>query len=233
MSFVIGSLIGQLNAKQPDIQVILQQFRSCLSDYRENSEAWYGGVLDAEQQFKVGDEVDTQDKDDKDPATLYATCPANGKLTLVHSFEAARFVPIGNTRARIVPVEDGRFFGKNEIAKAIDVTIGPSGIKEVAGCIPHQQYQVTFFPNPTRAQIDALFGSYRGVIGQLEGWLTGEWNSQFLPLWRAHSAASMNERLMQQLEAAWNGLLKVIMGLWEDIKSLYDLVAHPARTTRS
>ena len=133
MNFVIGSLIGQLNAKQPDAQVILKQFRNCLHDYREKSEAWYGGVLDAEQQFKVGDEVDTQDKDDKDPATLYATCPANGKLTLVHSFEAARFVPIGNTPARIVAVEDSSFFGKNEIAKAIEVTIGPSGIKEVPG----------------------------------------------------------------------------------------------------
>nr|WP_286948115.1 RHS repeat-associated core domain-containing protein [Pseudomonas sp. UBA6718] len=227
MNFVIGSLIGQLNAKQPDVQVILKQFRNCLHDYREKSEAWYGGVLDAEQQFKVGDEVDTQDKDDKDPATLYATCPANGKLTLVHSFEAARFVPIGNTPARIVAVEDSSFFGKNEIAKAIEVTIGPSGIKEVPGCKPGQQYKVTFFPNPTRAQIDALYASYQGVIGQLEGWLNGEWSSQFLPLWRAHNAASMSERALQQLEAAWKGLVKVIMGLWEDIKSLYDLVAHP------
>ncbi|WP_394560153.1 RHS repeat-associated core domain-containing protein [Aquipseudomonas alcaligenes] len=227
MSFVIGSLIGQLNAKQPDVQVILKQFRACLNDYREKSEAWYGGVLDAEQQFKVGDEVDTQDKDDKDPATLYATCPANGKLTLVHSFEAARFVPIGNTPVRVVPVEDGLIYGKNEIAKAIEVTIGPSGIKEIPGCTPGQQYKVTFFPNPTRAQIDALFGSYQGVIGQLEGWLKGEWDSQFLPLWRAHNAASMSERALQQLEAAWKGLVKVIMGLWEDIKSLYDLVAHP------
>ena len=122
---------------------------------------------------------------------------------------------------------DGKLFGKNEIGQAITATIGPSGILEVAGLTPNQQYKITFFPNPTPAQIDTLFNSYQGVIGDLSGWLQTQWTTDFLPLWQAHNSASMAGRVMQDLEAAWKGFLKAIMGLWGDIKSLYNLVAHP------
>ncbi|MFJ3377466.1 RHS repeat-associated core domain-containing protein [Pseudomonas sp. NPDC086112] len=227
MSILMGEIVGNLTAKQPDAQAIISDFKKCLKDYREHAEAWYGGVLDAEQQFKVGDEVHTQDKDSKKENTLYANCPANGKLTLVHSFESARFVPIGNTPVRLVPVVDGRFIGKNEAGPEINKTIDSTGILEVTGLTPNQQYKITFFPNPTRAQIDSLFNSYQGVIGDLSGWLQTEWSTSFLPLWQAHTDASMGGRALQELEAAWEGFLKAIMGLWGDIKSLYNLVAHP------
>ncbi|WP_241089236.1 DUF6531 domain-containing protein, partial [Pseudomonas viridiflava] len=227
MNISMGSIVGNLTAEQPDAQVIIKDFKKCLADYRKHAEAWYGGILDAEQQFQVGDEVGTQDKDSKSSADLYATCPANGKLKLVHSFESARFVPIGNTPVRLVPVVDGLIMGKNEAGTSINVTIGPSGIKEVTGLKPNQQYKITFFPNPTPAQIDSLFNSYQGVIGELSGWLTTQWSTDFLPLWQAHSNASMTGRALQQLDSAWKGFLKAIMGLWGDIKSLYNLVAHP------
>ncbi|RMP16226.1 RHS repeat-associated core domain protein containing protein, partial [Pseudomonas syringae pv. delphinii] len=227
MNISMGSIVGNLTAEQPDAQVIIKDFKRCLADYRKHAEAWYGGILDAEQQFQVGDEVGTQDKDSKSSADLYATCPANGKLKLVHSFESARFVPIGNTPVRLVPVVDGLIMGKNEAGTSINVTIGPSGIKEVTGLKPNQQYKITFFPNPTPAQIDSLFNSYQGVIGELSGWLTTQWSTDFLPLWQAHSNASMTGRALQQLDSAWKGFLKAIMGLWGDIKSLYNLVAHP------
>jgi len=227
MSILMGSIVGNLTAKQPDAQVIISDFKKCIADYRSHAEAWYGGALDAEQQFQVGDEVGTQDKDSKEQVDLYANCPANGKLKLVHSFESARFVPIGNTPVRLAPVADGKLFGKNEIGQAITATIGPSGILEVANLTPNQQYKITFFPNPTPAQIDTLFNSYQGVIGDLSGWLQTQWTTDFLPLWQEHNNASMAGRVLQDLEAEWKGFMKAIMGLWGDIKSLYDLVAHP------
>ncbi|MHC8380131.1 RHS repeat-associated core domain-containing protein [Pseudomonas sp. LB3P14] len=227
MSILMGSIVGNLTAKQPDAQVIISDFKKCIADYRSHAQAWYGGALDAEQQFQVGDEVGTQDKDSKDKVDLYANCPANGKLKLVHSFESARFVPIGNTPVRLAPVADGKLFGKNEIGQAITKTIPASGILEVEGLTPNQQYKITFFPNPTPAQIDTLFNSYQGVIGDLSGWLQTQWTTDFLPLWQAHNSASMAGRLMQDLEAAWKGFLKAIMSLWGDIKNLYNLVAHP------
>ncbi|WP_185752808.1 RHS repeat-associated core domain-containing protein [Pseudomonas fluorescens] len=227
MSILMGSIVGNLTAKQPDAQVIISDFKKCIVDYRAHAEAWYGGALDAEQQFQVGDEVGTQDKDSKEKVDLYANCPANGKLKLVHSFESARFVPIGNTPVRLVPVVDGTLYGKNEAGQAITKTIGPSGILEVEGLTPNQQYKITFFPNPTPAQIDTLFNSYQRVIGDLSGWLQTQWSTDFLPLWQTHNSASMPGRALQELEAAWKGFLKAIMGLWGDIKSLYNLVAHP------
>ncbi|WP_419789266.1 RHS repeat-associated core domain-containing protein [Pseudomonas koreensis] len=227
MSVLMGGIVGGLTAKQPDAQAIIADFKKCLKDYREHAEAWYGGILDAEQQFKVGDEVGTADKDSKKENTLYANCPANGKLVLVHSFESARFVPIGNTPVRLTPVVDGRFIGKNEVGPTINKTIDSTGILEVSGLTPNQQYKITFFPNPTPAQIDSLFNSYQGVIGELGGWLQTEWSTSFLPLWQAHTDASLGGRALQELEAAWEGFMKAIMGLWGDIKSLYDLVAHP------
>jgi RHS repeat-associated protein len=227
MSVLMGGIVGGLTAKQPDAQAIINDFKKCLKDYREHAEAWYGGILDAEQQFKVGDEVGTAEKDSKKENTLYANCPANGKLVLIHSFESARFVPIGNTPVQLTPVVNGRFIGKNEVGPTINKTIDASGILEVSGLTPNQQYKITFFPNPTRAQIDSLFNSYQGVIGELGGWLQTEWSTSFLPLWQAHTDASLGGRALQELEAAWEGFMKAIMGLWGDIKSLYDLIAHP------
>ncbi|MBV4488940.1 type IV secretion protein Rhs, partial [Pseudomonas sp. SWRI153] len=110
---------------------------------------------------------------------------------------------------------------------AINKTIGATGILEVSGLTPNQQYKITFFPNPTPAQIDSLFDSYQGVIGELGGWLQTQWSTSFLPLWQVHTDTSLGGRALQELEAAWEGFLKAIMGLWGDIKSLYDLVAHP------
>ncbi|MBP5070427.1 hypothetical protein HUS81_20960, partial [Pseudomonas chlororaphis] len=65
MSILLGEFAVNLTAKQPDAQAIIRDFKKCLADYRAHAEAWYGGVLDAEQQFQVGDEVATQDKDSK------------------------------------------------------------------------------------------------------------------------------------------------------------------------
>ena len=112
MSIAIGAIFANLTATQPDVRALLEDFEACLADYREHADAWYGDLLDVEQQFQVGDQVRTQDKDSSKESVLYATCPENGKLTLIHSFEAARFVPIGNTPVRLVPVVDGKWYGK-------------------------------------------------------------------------------------------------------------------------
>lgn len=226
MSILMGEIAGNLTAEQPNAQTVIGDFKKCLVDYRSHAEAWYGGFMDAEQQFRVGDEVDTQDKDSKSRAVLYATCPENGKLKLIHSFESARFVPIGNTPVRLEPVAGGR---KNEATQPIERRIDSTGILEITGLTPYQKYKITFFPNPTSAQIDSLFKSYQGVIGDLSTWLTTQWATEFLPLWQAHNNASMPGRMLQEMEAAWKGFWKVVMGLWGDLKSLYDMVSEPRK----
>ena len=126
--------------------------------------------------FKVGDEVGTQDKDSKEKVDLYANCPANGKLKLVHSFESARFVPIGNTPVRLAPVVDGKLFGKNEVGQAITTDHRPerdSGSRKVSRRISSTKSRFSRTPLPRKST--RLFNSYQGVIGDLSGWLQTQW----------------------------------------------------------
>ncbi|KTT76860.1 hypothetical protein SB18R_10145, partial [Pseudomonas oryzihabitans] len=82
----LGTLPITLAAPQPDIRAVVQDFRTCLVDYRGFAEAWYGGVLAVEQKFTVGQEVVPRPKDSKDQVSLYATRPADGKLPPLHCF---------------------------------------------------------------------------------------------------------------------------------------------------
>ena len=218
----LGETFIYLTEKQPDEKKIISEFKSCLSEYR--SYATYLHGLDVEQQFKVGDELaKAAPKDSKKKAVDYATCPENGKLTLIHSFESARFVPIGNTPVVLVPVDKT---GK-PMGAAIKKQIGPTGIEVISGLTPHQRYMVAFFPNPTSADLKRLFDSYDGVIGDLAKWLESEWTTTCLPLWQKHNEASLSEKLFQKLQADWDGFWSFLMSIWGDIKSLYELVSNP------
>ncbi|MEF9674217.1 hypothetical protein QNM99_27345 [Pseudomonas sp. PCH446] len=57
--------------------------------------------MDIDQEIRVSDEVSTLSKKDANKSDrkieTYATCPVNGKLTLLHRFDSSTFVPIGNT----------------------------------------------------------------------------------------------------------------------------------------
>lgn len=221
------SFIG-LGAESPDASKVISEFKSCLGTYKELAESlWTGWALDADQTFKIGDELSiSKDKDYTSPVTNYATCPLNGEFTLVHAFEAARFVPIGNTPVRLEPVT--RAWNGDEVTgPVINDEIGPSGIKVISGCKRGQLYRITFFPNVTKAQVEALYSSYQGVIQKLAAWLQSEWTNQFQPLWSTYQSANSGQRLKLQLEAALEGFEHALLSLWDDIKSLFQLIAHP------
>ena len=158
----IGLLVmAALNPQQPDIEALLSDFRLSLNAYDTWAENfWSSGKLDVEQVFKVGNDVRlTAPKHSTTPvSSTVATCPASGPLTLVHLFEAARFVPIGNTPVMLEPLltEDrkGPTFG-NPIHK----TIGPGGILEIPECWRGNRYRITFFPNVATAHSKALYDS--------------------------------------------------------------------------
>ncbi|WVV47792.1 hypothetical protein THH46_27940 [Pseudomonas sp. NA13] len=71
--------------------------------------------------------------------------PGGGPLTLVHMFQAARFVPIGDTPVMLEPVTGGAP-GQETFGEPIHHVIGPSGILEVGECWRGQRYRITFFP---------------------------------------------------------------------------------------
>ncbi|MGJ7518728.1 DUF6531 domain-containing protein, partial [Pseudomonas baetica] len=232
----IGLLVvAAMNPEQPDIEALLKDFRLCLNDYEVWAESfWSGGTLDVEQVFKVGNNVHlSAPKHSTNPVrSTVAQCPASGTLTLVHLFEAARFVPIGNTPVMLEPLisdgPDGPTYGK-----AIHKTIGPGGILEIPDCWRGNRYRITFFPNVTTEHVKALYASYQGVVGELEGWLRTEWRNEFQPLWAGFSEAGFIERYGMLQRADWRGFENSLNGLWDDVKQLYallsDLHANSAR----
>ncbi|MEK1843861.1 MAG: type IV secretion protein Rhs, partial [Pseudomonas sp.] len=224
----IGLLVvAAMNPEQPDVEALLGDFRLCLNDYEAWAENfWTGGALNVEQVFKVGNEVWlSAPKDSTTPvSSTLAMCPASGPLTLVHMFEAARFVPIGDTPVMLEPVISQRN-GELTFGEPVHETIGPSGILEIPDCWRGQRYRITFFPTVCTDHVKALYASYQGVIGELEGWLRNEWSSEFEPLWAGFSEATFTQRYGLLQQADWRGLERALQGLWDDVKQVYALVA--------
>jgi YD repeat-containing protein len=224
----IGLLVvAAMNPERPDVEAVLGDFRLCLNNYESWAENfWTGGTLDVEQVFKVGNDVRlSAPKNSTTPvSSTVATCSASGSLTLVHMFEAARFVPIGNTPVKLEALisegVDGPKYGD-----PIHRTIGPSGILEVPDCWRGNRYRITFFPNVTTDHVKALYASYQGVVGELEGWLRNEWAVEFEPQWAGFSEADFIQRYGMLQQADWRGFDKTLQGLWDDVKQVFALIA--------
>jgi RHS repeat-associated protein len=229
ISSPLGTLVLQvLDAKAPDVNLILKDFNNCLSDYKNWADGfWTRWVMDVDQKFKVGNEVSvTQRRTRTGAVETFAVCPKDGKFTLIHAFETARYVPIGNTPVRVEQVEKA-LIGYSVVGAPINKVIGPSGIETIENCMPGKQYRITFFPDVSETDIKALYGSYKGVISDLDGWLKNEWASKFQAPWSAYSAADRSGRMMILLQEALDSFEQALLSLWDDLKDLVGLLADP------
>ncbi|UOP09569.1 RHS repeat-associated core domain-containing protein [Pseudomonas palleroniana] len=212
-----------MDAKTPDVEHVLRDFRTCLNTFDDWAESfWSGSALDLEQVFKVGDDVAlTEPGSSKAPSATVALCKAQGSLTLVHLFESTQFVPIGNTPVVLQAIAaDG-----SPVGPPIHDTIGPSGILEVQGCTRDQRYQVTFYPNVSKDHVKALYASYQSVIAGLEARLREEWTQTFNAQWSDFSKATPLERSVMQSVALSSGIAQALYNLWDNITQLCDLLA--------
>jgi RHS repeat-associated protein len=223
----IGLLVvAALNPDEPDFDNLIREFRLCLNNYEAWAEQfWTGTALDVEQVFTVGNDVrlSAPIKSRQPLSSSVAMCSASGSLTLVHMFEAARFVPIGDTPVTLEPVL-ANVGGELTFGEALHYTIGPSGILQVTDCDRGQRYRITFFPDVSTDHVRALYASYEGVIAGLEGWLRAEW-AGFQPQWTEFSSAGFLQRYGQLQQADWRGLEKALNGVWDDIKQVFTLLA--------
>ncbi len=221
---VIGKFVlSPMNAKAPDVEGVLRDFRDCLNTFDEWAERfWSGSSLEVEQVFKVGEEVSlVAPASSKKPNRTVAVCKAQGALTLVHMFESTRFVPIGNTPVMLQAIApDGSPMGA-----PIHHTIGPSGILEIKDCTRDQHYQITFYPNVSKDHVKALYASYQSVIAGLEGRLRDEWKTTFKPQWRRFANTAPLERSAMQAVAFSTGIGKALYNLWDNFTQLYELLA--------
>ena len=216
-------VLSPMNAEKPDVESVFRDFSACLSSFDEWAESfWSGSALDVEQVFKVGQEVSlVAPASSKKPNRTVAVCKAQGSLTLVHMFESTRFVPIGNTPVMLQTIgSDGTPFG-DPIRRTIDA----SGILEVNDCIRDQRYQITFYPNVSKAHVKALYASYQSVIAGLEERLRDEWTKTFKPRWKDFANATPFERSAMQGVALAGGIGKALYNLWDNVTQLYDLLA--------
>ncbi|MGF6109553.1 RHS repeat-associated core domain-containing protein [Pseudomonas frederiksbergensis] len=224
----IGLLVvAAMNPERPDVEALLGEFRLCLNDYERWAENfWTGWALDVEQVFKVGNDVQLSVplNSSKPVSAVVTQCPAEGPLTLVHMFEAARFVPIGNTPVMLEPVIADRN-GELTFGEPVRKIIGPSGILEVSDCSRGQRYRITFFPDVSAEHVKVLYASYQGLIGELEGWLRAEWTHEFEPLWTEFASAGFLDRYGLLQEADWLGVGNSLQGVWDDVKQVYALLA--------
>ncbi|NVZ53266.1 RHS repeat protein, partial [Pseudomonas sp. B6002] len=220
---VIAKLVlDSMNAKSPDVESVFRDFRECLNTFDGWAERfWSGSALEVEQIFKVGDEVAlVAPVSSKAPSPTVGMCKAQGSLTLVHMFESTQFVPIGNTPVTLQAIApDG-----TPIGPPLHRTIGPSGILEVKDCTRDQHYQITFYPNVSKAHIQALYASYQTVIVGLESRLRAEWQKTFKPQWDDFAKATPFERSAMQGLAFSTGIARALHHLWDNVTQLYDLL---------
>jgi len=223
----IGLLVvAALNPDEPDFEHLIREFRLCLNHYDAWAEQfWTGTALDVEQVFTVGNDVrlSAPITSRQSLSSSVVMCSASGSLTLVHMFEAARFVPIGDTPVTLEPVL-GDVGGVLTFGEPRHHTIGPSGILQVTDCDRGQRYRITFFPDVSTDHVQALYASYQGIIDGLEGWLRGEWR-EFQPQWTEFSSAGFLQRYGQLQQADWRGFEKALNGVWDDIRQVFALLA--------
>ncbi|WP_392886756.1 RHS repeat-associated core domain-containing protein [Pseudomonas migulae] len=219
----IGLLVvAAMPPGKPDAEEVFSDFRLCLNV----KSSWIAWALNVEQVSEVGKEVRLSAPKDSisHVSSTLATCPASGPLTLVHLFEAARFVPIGNTPVMLEPVLT-ESNGVTAFGEPIHKVIGPSGILEIPECWRGHRYRVTFFPNVSTDHVKALRASYQSVIDELEGWLRNEWSTELQPLWAEFSEATFSERYGLLQRADWRGFEQSLHGLWDDVKQVFALMA--------
>ncbi|MGY2377219.1 DUF6531 domain-containing protein, partial [Pseudomonas sp. SDO524_S393] len=217
-------VLSPMDAKRPDVDAVLHDFRGCLNTFDEWAERfWSFSALEVEQVFKVGNEVAlVAPASSKKLSPVVALCEAQGSMTLVHMFESTQFVPIGNTPVRVQAIAaDG-----SPIGPPIHQTIGPTGILDVKGCNRNQRYQITFYPTVSKDHVKALYASYQTVIAGLEDQLREEWTKTFKAQWHDFANAPPYARSAMQGAALASGIAKALYNLWDNIAQLYDLLAH-------
>ena len=212
-----------MDVKAPDVEGVFRDMRECLNTFDDwASSFWSFSALDVEQVFKVGDEVALVAPINRSlfPSSTVAQCTADGTLTLVHMFQSARFVPIGNTPVRLQRVHpDG-----GPLGEPINKTIGPSGILEITECDRNQAYRISFYPNVSQEHVKALYASYQSVIAGLEVRLREEWNGTFQAQWKDYTDTTPRDR-RRMVEAAFlSGMGKALYNLWDNLTQLSDLL---------
>ncbi|MFP8966456.1 RHS repeat-associated core domain-containing protein [Pokkaliibacter sp. CJK22405] len=224
-------------------QQLISGFKNGLSWYREQTEdRFYSSFLSAlrmDQTIAVGDQTVSQDIQDHKAPEIYATCPKNGKLKLLHTFQSSHYIPIPHTPFKIQPVKkvSSFFHDYEDDGAAITGTLDDKGAKELSGLKPDQTYRIIFYPDVSKSDVDAMFASYGQIQTQLTSWLEEQWQG-FEPEWQAWCTMTPFERgialdknaaagAVEAMEGLVDDILDMLKTAWDMLKTLWDFLTHP------
>ncbi|MFC3024438.1 Rhs family protein [Vibrio zhugei] len=211
---------------------IKADFEGSIKQYQEEASNWlYGWALDMDQKVIVNGEEQSADIDDKEIEANMVSCPLDGKLTLVHCFEAETFIPIGNTDFTIVAVEKGDYYGYNDIpGTEMTGTIDETGCAlleldlEVYG---GKKLDITFHPDVSDDDVKALMNSYDSTLTNLMNWLEQEWKSTQRAEWKDYITGDID--VSEQVERFLHNMVQELLRAWDDISDLFHLLSHPSQ----
>jgi hypothetical protein len=189
------------------IEQELDSFPDTLSLYRQQLEHWFSSAADQvshaadlpslmgmERIIRFGDRITAVSTGDSEFASGVVQCPKSGVLTIESKFESVYDIPLGDIVVDVVAVDDGQIF---------PVGLDAQGRGTFTGT-PGKFYRVQVHSDVTSEQIEALFKSYDGLTGNLEGWLRSEWQG-FKPQWSQSVATAAGNGMLAGSWAAIEG----------------------------
>ncbi len=204
------------------IEQALDSFPDTLSLYREQLKHWASRAADTvshamdlpslmgmERVIRLGDRSTAVSSSDNEFFSGVVQCPKGGLMLIESKFESVYDIPLGNIVVDVMAMDGG---------ETTPITLDAEGKGKFKGT-PGKFYRVHVHSEVTPEQVEALFKSYDGLTGELDGWLRSEWQG-FKPQW-SQSVAT----------AAGNGMLAgswaAIEGVWDSIGLLSEILQDP------
>src|SRR5690606_12237334 len=100
------------------------------------------------------------------------------------------------------------------------------GRGSIMNCTPNSRYRIRFYPDVGQGEIDRLYASYDGVIAKLHDWLQNEWDGSIAAQWRSMAPVGDPKRMKQINDAFLKGMGKALTNLWDDIKTLFEILTN-------
>ncbi|WP_415891602.1 hypothetical protein ACMXYN_09495 [Neptuniibacter sp. PT8_73] len=205
---------------------IKEDYRKCIDDYRDMSDAFLlGWLVDMEQSIKIQDWETTQSIDDNDSVSRdVIACPLDGIINVVHHFEAQSFIPISGT---IVTIYEDTWptntFIKSLPTNANGVARFELDKLKYAG----KPLVIKVEPDLNQSHVDELFGSYDSLIEKLLAWLDDKWTSVQVAAWTDYIANPLNA--VDALQEFLDAFLDAIKDVWDDLKMIFEMLTHPEK----
>ncbi|WLH09466.1 DUF6531 domain-containing protein [Pseudomonas lurida] len=165
-------------------------------------------LLGMDRVLRAGDSQRSASISDADFATV-TQCPMGGELKIESLFESVYDVPIGNIPVEVIDLDDG-------ISTVVMLDERGQGSHH---CAAGRRYQVRVQGEVSEEQVEALFASYAGLMGDLEQWLRAQW-SGFKPHWERSTASAIGSGV---LAGSWAAIREV----WDSIKQVQAILEAP------